>query len=133
VATFEALSTCTLLSAMTGTGLGRSVDDQWPAAGQRGRRFRLVHDHLTRRLAEDNARDRTYLVLAKPNVIMNEIRLLRGLGWQEMRVPVGRGARTTTPRRFGTLNAPSETRVLAPANCRQTGWIANRPPTSQPP
>jgi hypothetical protein len=37
-----------------------------------------------------------YLVLAKPNVIMNDIRL-RGMRLQEVTLPVGR-ARTTTRR-----------------------------------
>ena len=37
-----------------------------------------------------------YLVLAKPNVIMNDIRL-RGMRLQEVTLPVGR-AHTTTPR-----------------------------------
>jgi hypothetical protein len=53
-----------------------------------------------------NAGDRNYLVLAKPNVIMNDIRL-RGWELQEVMVLVGR-TRTTMPRPFGTLDAPSE-------------------------
>jgi hypothetical protein len=59
-----------------------------------------------------NTGDRTYLVLAKPNVIMNDIRL-RGLGFQAVTLPVAR-APTTTPRPLGTSNGPSRTRPLVP-------------------
>lgn len=52
--------------------------------------------------AGDNAGDRTYLVLARPNVIMNEVRL-RGLAVAELRLPVGR-APITTPRPLATLD-----------------------------
>jgi hypothetical protein len=48
--------------------------------------------------------DRNYLVLAKPNVIMNDIRL-RGLGVLELTLPV-EGVLTATPRPLGTLSAP---------------------------
>jgi hypothetical protein len=42
--------------------------------------------------------DRSYLVLAKPNVIMNNIRLSEDWRLQELALPVAR-ALTTTPRR----------------------------------
>src|SRR6185436_13709787 len=57
--------------------------------------------------ADSGVGDRDYLVLAKPNVIMNDIRL-RGWRWQAMRLPAGR-APTTTPRPFGTSGAHSGT------------------------
>jgi Homeodomain-like domain len=56
--------------------------------------------------------DRGYLVLAKPNVIINDIRL-RGLGSPEATLPVGR-APTTTHRPLGTSGAPSRMRPLVP-------------------
>ncbi len=62
--------------------------------------------------ADANTGDRTYLVVAKPNVIMNDIRL-RGLGLQAVTLPVAR-APTTTPRPLGTSNGPSRTRPLVP-------------------
>ena len=62
--------------------------------------------------ADANGGDRSYLVLAKPNVIMNDIRL-RGLWLPEVKLPVAR-ALTTTPRPYGTLNAPSGMRPLMP-------------------
>ena len=58
------------------------------------------------------AGDRNYLVLTKPNLIMNDIRL-RGLAVGEVTLPGGR-ARTITPRRLGTLDAPSGLRLLVP-------------------
>jgi hypothetical protein len=54
----------------------------------------------------------TNLVLAKPNVIMNHIRL-RGWRLQDVRLPVGRTA-TTTPRPLATLYAPFKMRLLKP-------------------
>ena len=62
--------------------------------------------------ADANARDRNYLVLAKPNLIMNDIRL-RGLAVGEVTLPGGR-APTITPRRLGTSDAPSGLRPLVP-------------------
>jgi hypothetical protein len=62
--------------------------------------------------ADADAGDRNYLVLAKPNVIMNDLRL-RGLALQEMTLPVER-ARTTTPRPLGTLDAPCGMPPLVP-------------------
>jgi hypothetical protein len=55
--------------------------------------------------ADADVGDRSYLVLAKPNVIMNDIRL-RGLGVAGSAV-AGRKSPTTTPRPLGTLDAPS--------------------------
>ena len=55
---------------------------------------------------------RTYLVLAKPNVIINEPGS-GGWGLQEVTLPVERVA-TTTPRPYGTLDAPSEMLPLVP-------------------
>jgi hypothetical protein len=63
--------------------------------------------------ANDNSGDRNYLVLAKPNVIMNDIRL-RGLGLQEATLPV-EGVLATTPRPLETLDAPSRMRPLVPS------------------
>jgi hypothetical protein len=57
--------------------------------------------------------DRNYLVLAKPNVIMNDTRL-RGLAVAGSDVPVG-SAPTTTPRRSGTSNGPFEMQPLVPS------------------
>jgi hypothetical protein len=54
--------------------------------------------------ADANAVDHNYLVLTKPKVIMNDIRL-RGWPWQEVTLPVGR-VPTTTPRPLGTSDAP---------------------------
>jgi Sigma-70, region 4 len=62
--------------------------------------------------ADDDAGDRTHLVLAKPKVIMNDIRL-RGLAVPEVTLTAGRDL-TTMPRRCGTLNARSGMRRLAP-------------------
>ena len=55
---------------------------------------------------DDASGDRSYLVLAKPNVIMNGIRL-RGLGVEAATPPVAR-PRTITRKPFGTLNDRSE-------------------------
>jgi hypothetical protein len=55
---------------------------------------------------------RSYLVLAKPNVVMNDSRL-RSLRLPAVTLPVGR-APTTRPRPFGTLNGPSGMRLLVP-------------------
>ena len=46
--------------------------------------------------ADNNAGDRSYLVKAKPDVIMNDTRL-RGLAVAEMRRPVGRGPDNHAP------------------------------------
>jgi hypothetical protein len=62
--------------------------------------------------ANADAGGRTYLVLAKPNVIMNDIRL-QGSRLQEVRSPVGKGP-TTMPRPLATSNAPSAMRPLGP-------------------
>ena len=52
--------------------------------------------------ADAKAGDRNYLVLAKPNVIINDIRSdSEGWEWREVMLPVG-GALTTTPRPLGT-------------------------------
>jgi hypothetical protein len=59
-----------------------------------------------------NTGDRTYLLLAKPNVIMNDIRL-RGLEVAGSEA-AGRKSPTTTSRRLGTLDAPSGMRPLVP-------------------
>ena len=56
--------------------------------------------HVPAADADGNAGDRNYLVLAKPNVIMNDIRL-RGLAVEGSDAAVGR-APTTTPRPPGT-------------------------------
>jgi hypothetical protein len=56
--------------------------------------------------------DRNYLVLAKPNVIMNDIRI-RGLAVPALTLRVGR-APTTTPRPLGTLDAPRGMQPLVP-------------------
>jgi hypothetical protein len=50
--------------------------------------------------ADADVGDRQYLVLAKPNVIMNDIRL-RGWRLPAVTLPVG-GVLTTTPRQLGT-------------------------------
>jgi hypothetical protein len=60
--------------------------------------------------ANGNSGDRTYLVLAKPNVIMNDMRL-RGLAVWEVRLPVGR-AHTTMPTLLGNSNVRSGMRPL---------------------
>ena len=54
--------------------------------------------------ADANAGDRQYLVLAKPNVIMNDIRDSEGWRLQKVTLPVGR-VHTTTPRPLGTSRA----------------------------
>jgi hypothetical protein len=78
--------------------------------------------------AEANAGDRGYLVLAKPNVIMNDIR-----GWPlpEVTLPVAR-VRITTPRPLETLNARSGMRPPMPGLSKLRVWTASRPPMSQP-
>jgi hypothetical protein len=63
--------------------------------------------------ADADSGDRDYLVLAKPNVIMNDIRL-RGLAVAGSDAAGRRRAPTTTPRPHATLNAPSGMRPLAP-------------------
>ena len=60
--------------------------------------------------SDADAGNRSYLVLVKPNVIMNDIRL-RGLALAEVMLPAG-GAPTITPRRLGTLSAPCGMRPL---------------------
>jgi hypothetical protein len=62
--------------------------------------------------ADAIAGDRKNLLLAKPNVIMNDIRL-RGLAVEEVTPPVGQTP-TTTPRPLGTSDAPSGTRPPVP-------------------
>jgi hypothetical protein len=81
--------------------------------------------------ADADAGDRTYLVLAKPNVIMNDIRL-RGLPIAG-RDAAGRMTPNNHPGLAGTLDAPSGTRPLVPGLSRPRGWTANRLPMSQPP
>jgi hypothetical protein len=54
--------------------------------------------------ADADAGDRSYLVLAKPDVIMNDV--LRGLAVAGRTPQVAR-ALTTTPRPPGTSDAPS--------------------------
>jgi hypothetical protein len=56
--------------------------------------------HVPGAEADANVGDRNYLVLAKPNVIMNDIRR-RGWRLQEVALPVAR-APTITPRPLGT-------------------------------
>jgi hypothetical protein len=68
--------------------------------------------HVPAADGEDDAGDRSYLVLAKPNVIMNDIRL-RGLAVAGSD-PAGCKSATTTPRPLATSNAPSGTRPLVP-------------------
>ena len=60
--------------------------------------------------ADANAEDRTYLVLGKPNVIMNAS---ESEGWrsQEVTLRVGR-VLTTKLRPLATSNAPSGMRLL---------------------
>jgi hypothetical protein len=62
--------------------------------------------------ADANAGDRNHLVLAKPNLIMNDIRL-RGLavGGSDA---AGRKSPTTRHRPLATSNAHSGTRPLVP-------------------
>jgi hypothetical protein len=59
-----------------------------------------------------NAADRNYLVLAKPNVIMNDIRL-RGLAVAGGDA-AGRKSPHTTLRPLGALDDPSGMRLLVP-------------------
>jgi hypothetical protein len=81
--------------------------------------------------AEGDVGDRTYLVVAKPNVIMNDIRL-RGLAVAGSDA-AGRKSPTTTPRPLATSNVRCGMRPLVPGSSRQRGWTANRLPTLQPP
>jgi hypothetical protein len=71
-----------------------------------------VAAHVPDADADTDAGDRNYLVLAKPNVIMNDIRLQ---GWRSLAatLPVGR-VLTTTRRPLGTLDGPFGMRPLAP-------------------
>jgi hypothetical protein len=78
--------------------------------------------------ADAGGGDRTYLVLAKPNVIMNDIRV-RGLAVAGNDA-AGRKSPTTTPRPFETLDAPSGMR---PGQSRQRGWTTIRCRPSQHP
>ena len=67
--------------------------------------FLLIAPALSVMPADANAGDRNYLVLARPNVIMNDIRL-RGLA--VARTATGRKSPTTTPRPLATSDAPPE-------------------------
>jgi hypothetical protein len=97
--------------------LGRVPNRGELTAGRRAA-HRLVALGLARALyipgadAAADAGDRNYLVLAKPNVIMNDIRL-RGLavGGREA---AGRKSPTTMSRPLATLNARSGMRPLVP-------------------
>jgi hypothetical protein len=80
--------------------------------------------------AGDNAGDRSYLVLAKPGVIVNGIRL-SGLAVAGDDA-AGRKAPTTMPRQFRTLDGPCAMLLLVPGWSRQRGWTANRLPMSPP-
>jgi hypothetical protein len=63
--------------------------------------------------ADADGGDRNYLVLAKPNVIVNDVGL-RGLAVAGSDA-AGRKGPTTTPQKpLGTLSAPSGTRPLVP-------------------
>jgi hypothetical protein len=92
-------------------------------------RARLLH--VPGSDADDHAGDRTYLVLAKPNVIMNDIRV-RGLAVAGSdaagRKNEHNHAQTACNLKRSLRNAAADTRLA-----RQTGWTANRLPTSQPP
>ena len=68
--------------------------------------------HVAGAKADADVGDRNYLVLAKPNVIMNDIRF-RGLAVAGNEAAVGR-ALTTTPRPSGTLDAPCITGPSVP-------------------
>jgi hypothetical protein len=61
--------------------------------------------------ADANAEDRTYLVLGKPNVIMNDIRV-RGLAVAGSDAAGRKSPLTTTLRPLATSNAPSGMRLL---------------------
>ena len=68
--------------------------------------------HVSGADAEANAGDRSYLVLAKPNVIMNDTRL-RGLAVAGSDA-AGRKPPTTTSRPLATWDARSGTQPLVP-------------------
>jgi hypothetical protein len=80
--------------------------------------------------ADADVGDRNYLVLAKPNVIMNDIRV-RGLA------VAGRDASGRGPRDHAqtarNLNAPSGMRAARARLIQAENLAANRLPTSQPP
>jgi hypothetical protein len=81
--------------------------------------------------ADDSAGDRNYLVLAKPNVIMNETRL-RALAVASSDAAGRKSphdhAQTVRNLRRSLRNAAGGARLIS-----RTGWTANRPPTSPPP
>jgi Sigma-70, region 4 len=80
--------------------------------------------------ADDNAGDRNHLVLAKPNVIMNDIRL-RGLAVAGSDA-AGRKSPHNHAQTARNLRRSLAMRPQVPGSSRQRGWTANRPPTSQP-
>ena len=77
--------------------------------------------------ADFNAGDRTYLVLAKPNVIMNDLRL-EGWRLRELRLQQGRTS-TTRPDRSEPYTLPAKCGVWCPAASKPRGRTANRLPT----
>jgi hypothetical protein len=84
--------------------------------------------------AYDNVGDRTYLVLAKPNVIMNDIRL-RGLALAGSQATGRKSphnhAQTARNLRRSLRNAAVSARLIQPEG--QRVWTANRLPTSRHP
>jgi hypothetical protein len=74
--------------------------------------------------------DRSYLVLAKPNVIMNDTRL-RGLAVAGSDVAGRRGPHNHA-QTARNLSASYAMQPLAPAESRRRGWTANRLPSRHP-
>jgi predicted DNA-binding transcriptional regulator AlpA len=87
--------------------------------------------HVPGAHADDDGGDRSYLVLAKPNLIMNDTRL-RGWLSREVRLLAGR-IPTTTPKLLATSNSLYGMRPLVPGSFRLRVWIAIRLPRSRHP
>jgi hypothetical protein len=76
--------------------------------------------------ADSTTGDRSYLVLAKPNVIMNDKRL-RGLAVSATEA-AGRKIPPNHAQTVRNVSGLLEMRRLLPASSKPKGWTANRQP-----
>jgi predicted DNA-binding transcriptional regulator AlpA len=87
--------------------------------------------HVSGADADTDGGDRNYLVLAKPNVIMNDIRL-RGLAVAGSDA-AGRRSPHNHAQTVRNLKRSLRSAAAGAGSSRQMAWTANRPPTSQSP